>query len=216
MHYAMNRATNMRSRRMAATAAQVTSHARRLTAERGLSGFTVEEVCEQVDISRRTFFNYFASKDDAVLGVPARGDDDAFKARFVAGGAPAGTGLSPALLEDLAELAVQRWERSDITAESIRDVLTAFEREPRLFTRIIEKLLRDEQSDVELVEQREGLTAGDLRAAAAVQLIRALTRATAREFLTRTNTDTFAEILARRLAAARDLFAPNPDPERKS
>ncbi|WP_246868705.1 TetR/AcrR family transcriptional regulator [Saccharopolyspora sp. ASAGF58] len=223
----MNRATNIRSRRMAATAAQVTSHARRLTAERGLSGFTVEEVCEQVDISRRTFFNYFASKDDAVLGVPARGnDDDALKAGFVASGDPtsgdptsgdpANTGLSPTLLDDLAELAVQRWERSDITAESIREVLTAFEREPRLFTRIIEKLLRDEQSDVELVEQREGLAAGDLRAGAAVQLIRTLARATAREFLTRTNTDTFAEILARRLAAARALFAPNPDPERKS
>ncbi|MGP4017818.1 TetR/AcrR family transcriptional regulator [Saccharopolyspora sp. 5N708] len=201
---------------MAATAAQVTSVSRRLTAERGLSGFTIEEVCEQVDISRRTFFNYFASKDDAVLGIPARGDDDALKARFLARGDPASTGLSPTLLDDLAELAVQRWDRSDITAESIRDVLNAFEREPRLFTRIMEKMLRDEQSDVELVEHREGLASGDLRAAAAVQLIRALTGATAREFLTLTNTDPFAEILASRLAAARDILAPNPDLERKS
>ncbi|MCI2422522.1 TetR/AcrR family transcriptional regulator [Saccharopolyspora sp. K220] len=201
---------------MAATAAQVTSIARRLTAERGLSGFTVEEVCEQVGISRRTFFNYFASKDDAVLGIPAREDDDTLKTRFLAGGDPASTGLSPTLLDDLAELAVQRWDRSDITAESIREVLTAFEREPRLFTRIIEKFQRDEQSDVELVEHREGLASGDLRAAAAVQLIRALTGAAAREFLTLTNTDTFAEVLARRLAAAREILAPNPDLERKS
>lgn len=42
--------------------------ARALTADVGLAGFTVEELCERVGISRRTFFNYFASKDDAVLG----------------------------------------------------------------------------------------------------------------------------------------------------
>ncbi|MEU5846203.1 TetR/AcrR family transcriptional regulator [Saccharopolyspora shandongensis] len=199
---------------MAATAAQVTSVALRLTAERGLSGFTVEEVCEQVDISRRTFFNYFASKDDAVLGITARKDEDALTDQFLARGDSAGTGLSPTLLDDLAELAVQRWERADITAESIRDVLAAFEREPRLLTRFVEKMQLDEQSDVELVEQREGLAPGDLRAAAAVQVIRALISAGVREFLTLTNSDSFAEILARRLAAARELFAPNL--ERKS
>ncbi|MEV0704687.1 helix-turn-helix domain-containing protein [Saccharopolyspora sp. NPDC050389] len=216
MHYEMNRATSMRGRRMAATAAQVTSVALRLTAERGLSGFTVEEVCEQVDISRRTFFNYFASKDDAVLGITARKDDDALTDQFLARDNPASTGLSPTLLDDLAELAVQRWDRADITAESIRDVLAVFEREPRLLTRFVEKMQRDEQSDVELVEHREGLASGDLRAAAAVQIIRALISAAVREFLTLANTDTFAEIVARRLAAARDLFASNPDPERKS
>ncbi|TDD50116.1 MULTISPECIES: TetR/AcrR family transcriptional regulator [Saccharopolyspora] len=198
---------------MAATAAQVTSVALRLTAERGLSGFTVEEVCEQVDISRRTFFNYFASKDDAVLGITARKDDDALTDQFLARGS-ASPGLSPTLLDELAELAVQRWERADITAESIRDVLAVFEREPRLLTRFVEKMQRDEQSDVELVEQREGLAPGDLRAAAAVQVIRALISAAVREFLTLSNSDSFAEILARRLAAARELFAPNL--ERKS
>ncbi|MER6987826.1 helix-turn-helix domain-containing protein [Saccharopolyspora hirsuta] len=205
----------MRRRRMAATAAQVTSIARRLTAERGLSGFTVEEVCEQVGISRRSFFNYFASKDDAVLGVPARKDDDELTAWFVARGNPEAPGLSPTLLDDLAELAVQRWDASGITAEGVADVRAAFDREPKLLTRGFERLLRDEQSDVELVEQREGLAPGDLRAAAAVQLIQVLVRATAREFLDPTSTDPFAEILGRRLAAARELLAPEHDPERK-
>ncbi|MGW5642459.1 TetR/AcrR family transcriptional regulator [Saccharopolyspora sp. NPDC003752] len=199
---------------MAATAAQVTSVALRLTAERGLSGFTVEEVCEQVDISRRTFFNYFASKDDAVLGITARKDDEALTDQFLAHGTSPRPGLSPTLLDELAELAVQRWERADITAESIRDVLAVFEREPRLLTRFVEKMQLDEQSDVELVEQREGLAPGDLRAAAAVQVIRALVAAAVREFLTLSNSDSFAEILARRLAAVRELFAPNL--ERKS
>lgn len=43
--------------------------ARRATVEHGLHGFTIEQLCETVGVSRRTFFNHFASKDDAVLGI---------------------------------------------------------------------------------------------------------------------------------------------------
>ncbi len=43
--------------------------ARRATIEHGLHGFTIEQLCETVGVSRRTFFNHFASKDDAVLGI---------------------------------------------------------------------------------------------------------------------------------------------------
>ncbi|MFB9568669.1 TetR/AcrR family transcriptional regulator [Saccharopolyspora hordei] len=211
----MDSAKDVRKRRMAATAAQVTSICRKLTAERGLTGFTVEEVCERVGISRRSFFNYFASKDDAVLGVPARRDDDELTAWFTARGDPDGPGVSATLLDDLAALAVQRCEASGMTAESVEDARAAFEREPRLLTKGFERLLRDERSDVELVERREGLAPGDLRAAAAVQIVHALVRATAWDFLASDCTDTFAEILARRLAAARDLLAPTHDPERK-
>ncbi|MEF2845072.1 MAG: TetR/AcrR family transcriptional regulator [Eggerthellaceae bacterium] len=39
-----------------------------LTLEKGYESVTVEEVCERVGISRKTFFNYFASKRSAVLG----------------------------------------------------------------------------------------------------------------------------------------------------
>ena len=35
---------------------------------RGLNGYTVEEVCERGGISRRTFFNYFPTKEDAIIG----------------------------------------------------------------------------------------------------------------------------------------------------
>lgn len=40
----------------------------RLVIEKGYENVTVEEVCEQVGISRKTFFNYFSSKRAAVLG----------------------------------------------------------------------------------------------------------------------------------------------------
>ena len=36
--------------------------------EKGYEEVTVEEVCQKVGISRKTFFNYFSSKRAAVLG----------------------------------------------------------------------------------------------------------------------------------------------------
>jgi AcrR family transcriptional regulator len=44
-----------------------------LAEESGLSGATVEAIAGRADVATRTFFNYFASKEDAVLDCdPAR------------------------------------------------------------------------------------------------------------------------------------------------
>lgn len=45
---------------------------------------TIEDICEPVGISKRTFFNYFASKEEAIIGpgprVPSREELDEFLA----------------------------------------------------------------------------------------------------------------------------------------
>ncbi|MET0237860.1 MAG: TetR/AcrR family transcriptional regulator [Kibdelosporangium sp.] len=40
-----------------------------LASERGLHGFVVEDVTDRVGVSRRTFFNYFNRKEEAVVEV---------------------------------------------------------------------------------------------------------------------------------------------------
>lgn len=60
---------SLRERRKAETWLAIHDAAATLAVERGLENATVEATAEAAGISPRTFFNYFATKDDAVLGV---------------------------------------------------------------------------------------------------------------------------------------------------
>jgi AcrR family transcriptional regulator len=200
-------ADSLRDRRRTDTTRNLIRVARRFTAERGLSGFTVEELCSEAAVSRRTFFNYFASKDDAVLGVPLEKADAAAVAAFLTGARGDGPGISPMLLTDLAVLEEERWRALDIVPETVHDLLRAVEKEPRLLGRMVELGAEREKFDARLIEQRENLPQGDLRAEVAAQIVGVISRAATAEFLQPGTTDTFIEIFERRIVAARDLFA---------
>ncbi|WP_435299235.1 TetR/AcrR family transcriptional regulator [Timonella sp. A28] len=74
---------SLRAARKAKTQSALIAHARRMTLNKGLNGFTLDELCTEVGISRRTFFNYFASKDDAILGITLESPYTDYKETFL-------------------------------------------------------------------------------------------------------------------------------------
>ena len=61
-------ALGLRERKKRARREALIDATHRLVAEHGLDAVTVEAICEEAGVSARTFFNYFETKDDAVLG----------------------------------------------------------------------------------------------------------------------------------------------------
>jgi AcrR family transcriptional regulator len=92
----MTTATGLRERKRAATSRAIQLAALELVAERGLDRVTVEDIARRADISPRTLFNYFSSKEEAFTGVSPELTDAEATERFVSGNGP--------ILNDLTEL----------------------------------------------------------------------------------------------------------------
>lgn len=67
--------TGRREHRKQATRAALSEAAMQLALEHGVENVTVEQISDAADVARRTFFNYFSTKEEAVVaGDSARGD----------------------------------------------------------------------------------------------------------------------------------------------
>jgi len=107
--------------------------ARRATIEHGLHGFTIEQLCETVGVSRRTFFNHFASKDDAVLGIEQGAMEELLDA--YASRALVPTDLDP--LGSIVALAIEQMHVVGLDRADEALVRRVFEREPVMVAKFL-------------------------------------------------------------------------------
>ncbi|GAA4124023.1 hypothetical protein GCM10022215_31300 [Nocardioides fonticola] len=167
LHYMSESAISLREAKKAQTLRRIRQQALELTRDRGLEGWTMDDLAELVEVSRRTLFNYVPGKIDAILGEPPAFPDDAL-AVFRAGG-PTGR-----LVDDMTVLAVAMFERDDFGADLLPLAKQVFAATPRLI------LIAHERFEVVAAEmvghilEREGESYGSDRALLAVRVLAAL------------------------------------------
>ena len=136
----------LRERKRRQTRERLIDAAIALATEHGFAEVTVDQISERADVSPRTFFNYFACKEAAVLGL-----DESTRQRMRASiaAAPPGSAISALrhALSDLAELLERdssRWHTRvdlldaspELVAYQLRDLCDA---EAMLSTALIER-----------------------------------------------------------------------------
>ena len=171
-----------------------------LTDEHGLDGWTMEELAGAADVSRRTLFNYFPGKTDAVLGGPPELPPDALAA-FDAGG-PTGR-----LVDDLAALASALLAGKDLDPELAALGRRIVHRTPRLLAVVHERFEQVMQELVEHILRREGAGYGEARARLLLRLLGALLDDALHQVQAAPAGPTVLERFDRNIALARDLLA---------
>ncbi|MEV0270437.1 TetR family transcriptional regulator [Hamadaea sp. NPDC050747] len=124
----------------------------RLAAERGLEHVTVEEICAEVGVSSRTFFNYFPNKDDAVLDDnTAAAEEMQRRLTDLLGEMPVLAAVHASLAAIIAEMEEERdrWLQR----------LAAIERSPSLLPRLIATSVKTEQQAAEIIARHVGVPA---------------------------------------------------------
>ncbi len=147
------------SKRMLKTRLSITRTARALTAELGYNGFTIEQLCEQVGISRRTFFNYFPGKLDAIFGHSSDDMPEGALERFIAARPEGITGISPTLLADTVALVLEQLTFDEQAIVCTHGMFKVAHREPELLQRMMQMGPKKEQEFLDLLSQREGVPA---------------------------------------------------------
>ncbi|NCT91775.1 TetR family transcriptional regulator [Cellulomonas sp. APG4] len=194
-------ALGLRERQKRARRDALVDAAHALVEADGLEAVTVDAICRRAGVSTRTFFNYFESKDDAVLGLPPwRLDDEA--TRVFAAGGPTGR-----LGADVTTLVQSLVDRHPVARHRIACAMELAEREPALLTRQVAAFHRHHLEVAQLVATRLGAAVGDPQVEAATALVLALVRASFVEWFAGDEERPVSELVPGVVTRLRDLLA---------
>jgi AcrR family transcriptional regulator len=146
-------APGLRERKKFDTFRALTSTAVRLVDERGLDNVTVEDISAEVGVSPRTFFNYFASKEDAVVIAYPDYAAHAEQAAEILLAAPP----ELSVLEALTGALVSHADRIQEDREEWLHRIAVIEANPSLVSRLIAIGGESEQSMLTAIGTRTGL-----------------------------------------------------------
>ncbi|MFI9820863.1 TetR family transcriptional regulator [Streptomyces sp. NPDC052013] len=146
----------LRERKKQRTRDALVRAALELFATRGYEGTTVDDIAAAVDVSQRTFFRYFASKEEVAFFVPRLAESQVVEA--VRGRPP---GEPP--LETLRRAVLDSWDDINATVEQLVPlelhlrVYRVIESTPPLFAAHLRRATELEDELARIIADREGL-----------------------------------------------------------
>ena len=171
-----------------------------LTDERGLDGWTMDDLAAAADVSRRTLFNYFPGKVDAVLGGTPELPAEALEV-FHRGG-PTGR-----LVDDLSALAAAILAEKGFEPEVMALGHRILHQTPRLIVIAHERFEQVTGDLVDHILRREGTEFGADRARLLVRLLVAVFDVAINQLTDNPGDRPVAEIFDENVRLARDLLA---------
>ncbi|MDO0927887.1 TetR family transcriptional regulator [Streptomyces sp. TG1A-8] len=174
----------LRERKKRRTRESLLRAALELFTTRGYEHTTVDEIAGAVDVSQRTFFRYFAGKEEAALAV-----QDMAEARFVAAlrARPAREAPMVALRQAVLEGwdAIRETVESAVPVELYLRMYRTIESTPALLAAHLRRSAATEETVARLLAEREGVDVdADPRPRLAVAVFGAVVRVTARQWST--------------------------------
>src|ERR1700754_5102674 len=136
----------LRERKRLATRRAILIAAAQLVRERGFDGVTIDEISRVADVSPRTFFNYFGSKEEAVAGELPVLPDQAHVDAFIAGRGDILQGIG-----DLLAASVDLASQGHDVGRLRKDIVTRY---PHLTASRMEGFLHYEEELIAVVARR--------------------------------------------------------------
>jgi AcrR family transcriptional regulator len=148
----------LRERKKQRTRMALVDAALELFSAHGYEATTIDQIAAAADVSPRTFFRYFATKEDVALSLPVDGHEVMFRELAARpAGEPPFTALGHAMRAVVAEL--REGEPADV-----RRFLKArelVEGTPALFAGSVRRMMENEQRLIAEVARREGVSPDD-------------------------------------------------------